>query len=378
MTEKKTIKNKDVVTTGFEGIVVSKNKTIKKKEFSILDLKKKVETVTAYKDEYIPFSFAVQDAIRLKGLPTGHIHQIIGHPNTGKSSLLFEVGVSAQKQGILPIFLITENKFDWGHLELLGFDRGEEVDQDENGNPIYGGHYLYIDGFFNIEDIFLKINKILDLQEKEEIPYDIIFLIDSFGSLPSKMSSIIKEDGSQKGSNMNEATVYSGHLKGLKSRIGMSRKKDSKFTNTVLIVNQSYIAPAMTPIGKPKIVPRGGTSLVYSSTYIFRCGGIIDSGVSKETCIVGGKKVVVGYSTKIAIEKNHEDYFTISEERIFLCPHGFLKLDKSEIERYKIKMRPLWEERLKEIDSLNEGLEVDEETGEILSKKITQPIKAEL
>ena len=182
MTEKKAIKNKDVVTTGFEGIVVSKNKTIKKKEFSILDLKKKVETVTAYKeDSYIPFGFAVSDALRKKGIPQGFIHQIIGHSNGGKTTFLFESAISAQRMGVLPVFIITENKFDWNHLLSMGFERGEVIGQDENGTDIYGGHFLYLDGFKNIQHIFLEINKILDLQEnKNEIPYDLLFLVDSF------------------------------------------------------------------------------------------------------------------------------------------------------------------------------------------------------
>ena len=352
-------------------------KTIKKKEFNILDLKKKVETVTAYKDDkYIPFSYAIKDALRMEGIPVGYVHQIIGHSGAGKTTLLFECATAAQKQGILPVFIITENKFDWNHLQLIGFDKGNVVDTDENGLPIYDGFFLYKDGFKNIEDLFLEINKILDLQDKGEIPFDIVFVIDSFGSISGRMNAQINEDGSLKGGNMQDAVVYSSLMgKGMKSRIGMSRKVDSPYTNTILAVNQGYIKPAMVPMGQPKLIPKGGEAMTYSSTYIFRCGGITDSGLNKISCIVSGKKVKVGDVTKIAIEKNHEDEFTILEEKVFLTPHGFLKNDKSEIDRYKEKMKSSWEERVGKFDN-EQDLSVDTETGEILNTN--QPVKAEL
>ena len=361
--------------------MTKEKKTIKKKEFNILDLKKKVETVTAYKeDRYIPFSFAIKDALRMEGIPMGYVHQVVGHSSAGKTTLLFECATSAQKQGVLPIFIITENKFDWEHLNLIGFNRGKIVDNDKNGIPIYDGFFIYKDGFKNIEDLFLEINKILDLQDKGEIPFDIIFLVDSFGSISGKMNSEVNPDGSLKGGNMQDATVYSSLMgKGMKSRIGMSRKIDSPYTNTILAANQGYIKPA-TYMGQPKLVPKGGEAMTYSSTYIFRCGGITDSGLQKVSCIINNKKVKIGDITKIAIEKNHEDYFTILEEKIFLCPHGFLKNDKDEIERYKEKMKPIWKKRIEESESSGENLdEVDLETGEILNNgKEDKPVKAEL
>ncbi len=370
-------KDKDTVT-GFEGIVVSKEKkSIKKKEFSILDLKKKVETVTAYKeDKYIPFSFALKDALRMEGIPMGFIHQIIGHSNTGKSTMLAELAISAQKQNILPCFFITENKFSWDHLLMMGFDRGNPVEQDVNGNPIYDGFFIYKDGFESLETLFLEMNKILDLQEKGEIPFDLLLVVDSFGSISSKMGNEVNEDGILKGGGMRDALTYSAHLKSLKTRIGMSRKIDKPFTNTLLAINQSYLTMPASPMEKPKLVPRGGESLTYSSTYIFRCGGILNAGITKETCIVLGKKIVIGYITKIGIEKNHETIINVESEKVFLCPHGFMVFNKEEIERYKNKMRPTWEKRLKEMENNEEELDVDKETGEILN--INQPIKAEL
>ena len=356
-----------------------KKKSLKKKTFSILDLKKKVETVTAYKeDSYIPFSFALKDALRMEGISQGCIHQIIGHSNTGKSTMLSELAIAAQKKNILPCFFITENKFSWPHLELMGFNRGKEVEQDQNGTPIYDGFFIFKDGFESLEGLFLEMNKLLDLQDKGEIPFDLLIICDSFGSISSKMGNEVNEDGIVKGGGMRDALTYSAHLKGLKTRIGISRKIDKPYTNTLVVVNQSYLSMPTSPLAKPKLVPRGGESVTYSSTMIYRFGNIMDAGISKVTCTVLGKKIVIGYITKIGIEKNHETIINVESERIFLCPHGFMVNDKTEIDRYKNKMRPVWEEKLKEIEQSGEDIEVNEDTGEILSETISQPTKADL
>lgn len=314
----------------------------------------------------------------MKGLSQGYIHQIIGHSNTGKSTMIAELSIAAQKKNILPCFFITENKFSWPHLELMGFSRGKEVEQDQNGNPIFDGFFIFKDGFESLEHLFLEMNKLLDLQDKGEIPFDLLIICDSFGSISSKMGNEVNEDGGLKGGGMRDALTYSAHLKGLKTRIGISRKIDKPFTNTLLIVNQSYLSMPTSHMGMPKLVPRGGESVTYSSTMIYRFGNIMDSGISKVTCIVSGKKIVIGYITKIGIEKNHETIINVESEKIFLCPHGFLPNHKDSIDRYKEKMRPIWEEKLKEMGNNEEELDVDKETGEILSESITRPIKAEL
>ena len=61
-----------------------------------------------FKDQkWIPFSKALQDALSLPGIPMGHITQLRGQSNTGKTTTAIEVGVAAKKMGILPVILIT-------------------------------------------------------------------------------------------------------------------------------------------------------------------------------------------------------------------------------------------------------------------------------
>ena len=65
--------------------------------------------------EWVAFTDAVQDALQLPGLPKGHISLIRGHSNTGKTTMLIEAAIEAQKQKILPVIIITEMKHNWEH-----------------------------------------------------------------------------------------------------------------------------------------------------------------------------------------------------------------------------------------------------------------------
>ena len=51
------------------------------------------------KQRWIPFSPAVTEALSIPGVPMGHVTIARGGSDTGKTSLLVEVAVAAQKNG---------------------------------------------------------------------------------------------------------------------------------------------------------------------------------------------------------------------------------------------------------------------------------------
>ena len=53
-------------------------------------------------------------------IPMGHISLLRGHSDTGKTTALLEAAVSAQKMGVLPVFIITEMKWNWEHAAQMG------------------------------------------------------------------------------------------------------------------------------------------------------------------------------------------------------------------------------------------------------------------
>ena len=63
--------------------------------------------------KWIQLSKAFQDVISLPGIPMGHITLLRGHSDTGKTTAMLEAAVAAQKMGVLPIFIVTEMKWNW-------------------------------------------------------------------------------------------------------------------------------------------------------------------------------------------------------------------------------------------------------------------------
>jgi RecA/RadA recombinase len=72
--------------------------------------------------EWIVMPKAFQDVVKLPGIPQGYVTTILGHSNTGKSTLLNHAIVSAQKQGLIPVIYDTENNFDFTYAISMGME----------------------------------------------------------------------------------------------------------------------------------------------------------------------------------------------------------------------------------------------------------------
>ena len=108
--------------------------------------KKGLKQNIKFKDqEWIPLSQAFQDVTSIPGIPMGHIVLLRGHSDTGKTTAMIEAAVSAQKRKILPVFIITEMKWNWEHATQMGMDVKEVRDPDTNEVLNYEGNFLYVD-----------------------------------------------------------------------------------------------------------------------------------------------------------------------------------------------------------------------------------------
>ena len=96
-----------------------------------------------FKDQkWIPLSKAFQEVTSIPGIPMGHITMLRGHSDTGKSTALLEAAVSAQKAGVLPVFIITEMKWNWEHAIQMGLEVEQTVDEDTREVLDYGGNFI--------------------------------------------------------------------------------------------------------------------------------------------------------------------------------------------------------------------------------------------
>ena len=153
--------------------------------------KKGLKQNVKFKDqEWIPLSKAFQDVTSIPGIPMGHIVLLRGHSDTGKTTALLEAAVSAQKRQILPVFIITEMKWSWEHAKMMGLEINEIADKKTGEVVDYDGNFIYVDRetLHTIEDVAVFILDLIDEQKKGTLPYDLLFLWDSIGSIPCEMS----------------------------------------------------------------------------------------------------------------------------------------------------------------------------------------------
>lgn len=327
-------------------------KAIKKQEFSFEDTKKKYSSSASFKPE--KFFDLGEPFLKSTGLPgpaIGHTNVLLGHSDTGKTTALIKTAVSAQQKGILPVFIITEQKWNFEHAKILGLDA---TYNDKTGD--WEGFFFYKIGFQYIEQIFEYMNEILDGQAKGDIPYDIVFCWDSIGSIPAKLSF----EG--KGGNQHTARVISEKYgMGLHQRITGSRNVTEKYTNTVVVVNQPWVEIDMqNPMSQPTIKAKGGNAMYLASTLVFLFGQQKKAGISRIPATKNGRKLIFATRSKISILKNHVNGIAFSDGKIIVTPHGFILDTPEDIKQYKEEHSGYWNKIFSTgEDDVSDGSDID-------------------
>jgi len=306
---------------------------IKKTDFSAI--KNKFSDNASFKpDRFFDLGDAFLDACGIPGPAMGHLNMLLGHTDTGKTTALIKTAIDAQKKGILPVFLITEQKWDFFHALLMGL-QCEKVENKEDGGWSWDGFFLFNNHFDYIEQITDYINKLLTAQEKGELDYDLCFLWDSVGSVPCKMTF----EG--KGGKQHNASTLSDKIgMGINQRISGSRRSDRKFTNTMVICNQPWVEIPDNPFGQPKIKAKGGEAVWLNSTLVFLFGNQKNAGITKISITKDGRKVKIATRTKISVMKNHVNGLGYEDGKILVTAHDFMKArgetdEKKSIDEYK-------------------------------------------
>lgn len=287
--------------------------------------------------EWIKFSEPVKEMLEMPGIPKGHITLVRGHSNTGKTTLLIEAAIEAQKTGVLPVIIITEMKHSWEHWAAMGFDLGENVD--EEGNKSYDGFFLYADReqLQSIEDVAAFIADLLDEQKKGNLPYDLLFLWDSIGSIPCQMS-IEKNTNSPM---WNAGAMSQQFANFINQRIIMSRKASQPYTNTMLCINKVWVEPALMPMAQPKLRNKNGDSMFFDASFIITFGNVTSPGTQKVKATKNGKEIEFALKTKVSCDKNHVTGVT-AKGTIISTAHGFIKNSPNEIAKYKKEHSKNW------------------------------------
>lgn len=317
-------------------------KPTEKKEFSLADFKKKIgsEDVLNKPFEWIKCSDALAEAIGVPGIAKGYVNLCRGFSNTGKSTMLCESVVAAQKMGIFPIIIDTENNLGRKRLELMGFD-------------FDSGFHMMVDNDFllrefgksqnknrneaAIEDLAKFMNFMIDLQENGELPYEILFAVDSIGTLDC-IKSIDAAEKDTNNNNMWNAGAMASCMKNLmNSRIPSSKKENKKYTNTFVAVQKVWFDSMVGGAGTLR--HSGGEALFSAARLIIHFGGVKSHGTSKVVATSKGKELTFGIKVTAGVVKNHLDDtlggIAFNGEDIISTPHGFIGASKEAIEVYK-------------------------------------------
>ena len=303
---------------------------IKKKESG--GFKDKFSTKTKYKDtNYYFCGEAFLSASGLPGPVMGGINMFLGHSNSSKTTAMILAAADAQKKGHLPVFIITEKKWSWEHAVELG------LDAKKNSDVEWDGDFIFNDGFDYIEQVTDFINEVLDAQEKGEIQQSILFLWDSVGSIPCKMTF----DG-KGGKQHNAATLADKIGMGVHSRISKSKKEDYAYYNTLVVVNQPWVALPDNPFGQPTIKAKGGEALWLASSLVFLFGNQASAGINHITATKNSRTVRYAIRTKISILKNHVNGLGYNDGKLIAVPQGYIEDTKEALEAYKKEYSQYW------------------------------------
>ena len=317
-----------------------------KSKFNLNSFKEKkgLKQNVKFKDqEWIPLSKAFQDVTSVPGIPMGHIVLLRGHSDTGKTTALLEAAVAAQKRQILPVFIITEMKWSWDHAKMMGMEVNEVVDKETGEIVDYDGNFIYVDRetIHSIEDVAVFILDLIDEQKRGNLPYDLLFLWDSIGSIPCEMS--IKSNKNNNEWNAGAMSTQFGNS--VNQRITLSRKESSAFTNTLVCINKVWTAKAESPMGQPKLMNKGGFAMWFDSTFVVTFGNISNAGTSKIKAIKDGKQVEFAKRVNLQVDKNHINGVT-TRGKIVMTPHGFINDNDKELKSYKDDNSQAWKKIL--------------------------------
>jgi hypothetical protein len=302
------------------------------------------------KQRWIPFSPAVQDALSIPGIPMGQVTMARGGSDTGKTTLLIEAAIAAQQNNVLPIFIITEMKWDFAHAKKMGFEVDAVSDTTTGEVVDYKGFFLYTDrsNLNTIEDVSSFIADILDEQKKGKLPYDLLFLWDSVGSIPCEMS--VKQGNNNPMWNAGAMATQFGNF--INQQFPLSRKEKYPYTNTFFIINKTGVQPALTPMSQPRMTNKGGNAMYWDAAIVITFGNVTNSGTSKINVQHKGKKVEFAKRTKVSIDKIHADCGIATASTVIVTPHGFIHDTPEAVKDYKKTYAHEWFEGIVDTDNL--------------------------
>jgi RecA/RadA recombinase len=316
------------IKAGVEAPKVSKGK------FDLDAYKKKIKVADTplKKDKFVELDPCMHEILGMPGLPLGHITEIFGRSDSGKTSLMFHAAAQAQAQGILPILIITEGKVSWDRATAMGLD--------QDGLIIIREDLQYL------EEVYKFMGDVCAHVSSGELPHDVMIFWDSLGNTLSAREVEVQKDGTieRKSTMMIAGKCNSEGLRILSTQVNNTRKISYPKTVGITIINTCYTKPPSFPGGMATEVPYGGEAAWYKASLILKT-----KRRKKLTATKDGIPMGFGIVSAISVEKNHLTNTSHSGE------YAIIPNEKSAIDAYKDANKEHWG---------NADI-VDEDTGQV-------------
>lgn len=296
------------------------------KKFDLEAYKKTIEIADTplKEDKFVVLDECLYSVLGVPGIPLGHITQVFGKSDTGKTSLMFHTAAQAQQQGILPVMIITEGKVDWNRAAAMGFDAENFCIKNEQCEFL--------------EDVFAFIDKITADVASGNLPYNVMIFFDSVGNTLSKEEVTIQADGTweKKATMMKAAKVISEAMRTISKKINDTRKVSYPNSVGLFIVNNSYVTPPAFPGGMPSETPYGGGAIWLKSSLVLRT-----KRSKKLTATKDGIDLGFGIVSKISVDKNHISNTTNAGEFV-ITADAIIPNEPKAIKDYKDSHKETW------------------------------------
>lgn len=258
---------------------------------------------------WIPLKAFFKAATGGDGFPCGHITQIIGKPDSGKSTLAMEGIVACQKAGGVVYLIDSEHKFSMGRLALMG------------GNP----KDVLVIQTETLEDAWTAIDRVLKETQQLRDEGETAPMMMVWDSVAASVPESILTSESGDAHVAVEAKMNNKNVRKLRQAI-------KKTELACVFINHYYMTQPKTKYEQAELIIKGGEELAFFSTLIIRT-----KQGAKIMRTVLGEEQQLGRTTRFFVHKGHFHGRTITKD-VFVVDKGILETAE-ELEKYKKSLR---------------------------------------
>lgn len=248
-----------------------------------------------------------QRCVGNKGVPCGHITQIYGDSDTGKTTIVMDAMIRVQKAGGVVYLIDSEHKFDFERFETMG---GVALDVVT----------IVVDSLEEAWNAFDdSLHSIKEVRDDGDDETQFLLVWDS---VPASVADKVLDSDAGKAHVSVEAKINNVNVRRL-------RQKIKKTTAAAMFINHHYMT--MPTFGYAKEVLKGGSEMYFMSSLIVKTRKVRD--LTRE---INKVKEIFGITSALQCKKGHLGPVKATTEFHIAAP-GILST-KEELDEYKANL----------------------------------------